>query len=217
MRSQRDRRRPELGNARPATRQGVEPAIRSISEALAARRTDPSPTPAGGLQALSDAPRPTPSRSTAPVPALGPAPRDAAGGGLLLGTAADLVAALWCGASPAAWASEEHPFTAAADVRAALGRMSTDAEVLAIRAPAAERPSARLLAETARAAHAALDTSLPSLGGAISGSGTLPSSVRLRLARMEQWLSIRATTDPNAEPSANLCLWVLDQLEGDLR
>lgn len=103
------------------------------------------------------------------------------------------------------------------DVRATLEGLSTDADVLAIRAPDAERPAAQVLAETARTAHRALAAPVSSLGGAMHGGGALPWSVCLRLARMEQWLTARATTDPSAVAAADLCLWVLDQVEGDPR
>ena len=53
--------------------------------------------------------------------------------------------------------------------------------------------------------------------GASDRDGTLPSAVLRRLARMEEWLSARAAADPTAEPAANLCLWIVNQLEGDGR
>lgn len=175
------------------------------------------PTLADVVQDSSDARRPAPPRPLAAAPAPGAPGREAASAsGRAPWTAAELVAALWREASPNLQATDaQQPSTDVVDLRAVLARVSTDAEVFAVRAGDAERPTVHLLAQTARAAYAALDGPSASRSGAITGSGTLPSAARLRLARMEQWLSARAATDSNAEPSANLCLWILDHLECD--
>ena len=156
--------------------------------------------------------------ASAADPTLAGPRRHSADDGARAATAADLVAALWRDVCAVRRATDGHPSAAAIDVRVALGRLATDAELLAIRAHEIERPAAHLLAVTARAAHAALDTP-PSAAsaGASDPDGTLPSAVLRRLARMEQWLSARAAADPTAEPAANLCLWIVDQLEGNGR
>ncbi|GJG89082.1 hypothetical protein tb265_42630 [Gemmatimonadetes bacterium T265] len=130
------------------------------------------------------------------------------------GTAAGLVASLWRTAPPSMWAPERGAAAPAVELSAVIARLAADAERLLREAEAEERPAVALLAETARAVCTALGTQPPTPDRA-GGEGTaLPSSARLRLARMEQWLAARAAADPCAEPSANLCLWVLDQSEG---
>ncbi len=129
-------------------------------------------------------------------------------------SAADLVTALWRVAPPEVWALG---WRAAEDgVHGALARVAADAEQLAERAAApGERGAARLLAETARAVHSALrdPSAAPVTGPLPTAGGGLASPVRLRLARMERWLAARAATEPEAAPSADLCLWVVEHLE----
>lgn len=135
-------------------------------------------------------------------------------------TAAALVATLWRAARLGIGVIDRPPLDAeppdaAVDLPATIRRIATDAEMLVGHAPVAERPAALLLAETARAVHQVLGARLPNRDGAVGGGGALASAACQRLARMEQWLAARATTDPDAAPSADLCLWVLDRLEGD--
>ncbi|HEY0778912.1 MAG TPA: hypothetical protein VGD56_13160 [Gemmatirosa sp.] len=131
-------------------------------------------------------------------------------------TAAALVATLWRAAWPGRAPLEAEPITAAVDLPTAIRRVAGDAETLAVTASAAEQRAAHLLAETARAVYDTLAGRLSSPDGVVSGGGALASSARRRIARMEQWLAARTATDPDAEPSADLCLWVLDHLEGDV-
>ncbi len=130
-------------------------------------------------------------------------------------TVPDLVAGLWRAGPAAPWTSDPHNGLPAPDLCALLDRCAADAERLATRAPAAERAAAHLLAETARAACAALGGCPGPPSRRTGDEGVLPSLARRRLARMERWLADRAAADPAAEPAANLCLWVLDCLEGD--
>ncbi len=127
----------------------------------------------------------------------------------------DLVAALWRAGSAAPSTPDPLVGPAAPDLCTLLGRCAADAEWLATSAPAAERAAARLVAETARAACAAVGGRGEPPSGQTANASVLPSLVRRRLARMERWLADRAAADPAAEPAANLCLWVLDCLEGD--
>ena len=223
--TERDPRDAEPEHALPASHPDV-PAARPLGSGSSSarhtevRHTDVSPqpatpTPAGGVPASATPPRSARVRVSESAPALDTAPRNPDDAGPLPATAADLVATLWRDACTALRVADARPFADATDLRGTLERMSTDAELLAIRAPDAERPAARLLAETARAAYTVLDAPSSSPSTAVREDGMLASSVRRRLARMEHWLSARSATDANAEPAANLCLWVLERLEGD--
>jgi hypothetical protein len=151
-------------------------------------------------------------------------------------SASALVATLWRTAPPEMWALERRLPAVADGVHVALARVARDAEHVAAGAAAEpERAAARLLAETAWAILAALGDRVGALvAGAVAGpvpgpvsgpvSGPVPgpaatagaglaSPVRLRLARMERWLAARAAGDPAAGPAADLCLWVVEQLE----
>ncbi len=128
-------------------------------------------------------------------------------------TAADLVAALWRAGPAMSWSPAPHP--AAIDVRVILDGCTAHATWLALHAPPAERPAAALLAETSRTIRETLTRPAPATERRPRGDSVLSSPACRRLARMEQWLAARAAIDPAAEPAANLCLWVLDHVEGD--
>ena len=106
-----------------------------------------------------------------------------------------------------------------AGIRDALAALASEATRIADEGASDDRVAARLLAETARAMHAALATSLsratqrPGLAGATRTDSLTPWVDRLRFARMERWLASRAEDDADVEPSASLCLWVTEHLE----
>lgn len=137
--------------------------------------------------------------------------------------ATGLVADLWRRNPPDVWTHGRRGAAGHAQLREALVRCAAAADQLAGEAPAAERPAVQLLGETARAVLTALrdhgagpdSASVPSPDPGAGAGGTLASPVRLRLARMERWLSARTSADPSAEASVNLCLWVLEHLEAD--
>ena len=131
------------------------------------------------------------------------------------GAAAAVVAELWRVACPGPQPLAAEPGAAAVDLAAAIRRVAAEAEQLAVHAPVAERAAARLLTETAQAVQRALGGHAMDGGGTIGEGGTLPSPVRRQLARLERWLATRATADPDAAASADLCLWVLGHLEAD--
>ena len=114
-----------------------------------------------------------------------------------------LVAELWRRLPPVA----DEPFGDAdgrvATLRRTLDTLASRAARLVVTGPVADRAAARLLADTARALHDALAASLAAAGWVD----------RLRFARMERWLAARAEADPDAEPAASLCLWVIEHLE----
>ena len=125
-------------------------------------------------------------------------------------SATDLVAALWRTGPASMWRSTP----TATDLRASLDRCVANADRLAGSGPLTAQPAARLLADTGRALLATLGASSHVTDGAPDEASVLPSSAFRRIARMEQWLSARAVTDPTVEPAANLCLWVLEYVEG---
>ncbi len=200
--------------ARPA-RRGARRDAPSDAPPEAAPATHPDTPPARA--AADERPPAAPAPTGAPdgVPAAEPREaRDARPPEPPPESAADLVAALWRVAPPEVWALG---WRATEDgVHGALARVAADAEQLAERAAApGERGAARLLAETARAVHSALrdPSAAPVTGPLPTAGGGLASPVRLRLARMERWLAARAATEPEAAPSADLCLWVVEHLE----
>jgi hypothetical protein len=129
-------------------------------------------------------------------------------------TAAALTTALWRSAPPALVRGGA-PERASAALRQVLARVADDAARLAEHGPAAERPAAGLLAETARVVADALRDGADDDPPARAPAGGLASGTLLRLARMERWLAERESVDPQAGPSADLCLWVLEHLEVD--
>jgi len=98
-------------------------------------------------------------------------------------------------------------------LRETLATVAADAASIADDRRRTDRAGARLLAETARAIHAALGATLSARLSAARPDAVTPWADRLRFARMERWLAARAEDDPSAEPSASLCLWVIEHLE----
>ena len=100
-------------------------------------------------------------------------------------------------------------------VVATLSRVALQAEMRAVDHVGDVREGAVLLADTARALHALLArTSDARLARDEDEEGDCrPDDARLRVARMERWLSARAQTESYAQPAADLCLWALEHLE----
>lgn len=142
-------------------------------------------------------------------------------------SAAGLVAALWHLQPPDAWAVSR-PVDAEAGLRATLLRLAETADgigsgISMVASEAAACATAQLLADTARAvvatvvdqpAPARLPSDTTPVAGTLVAGWALASPDRQRLARLERWLAARAAVDPIAEPAADLCLWVLEHLEG---
>jgi hypothetical protein len=187
-----------------------------------ARRGPEPPAPPDARQGAAGAPAgppgvPDPAPLPGPLPGpIDPAPvpsgLDAAASALL--EPADLVAALWREVPPA---FAPAPGTAADRAWAALDRLVADAEAVVRGGGAADPRAAALLADTARTVVAVLADASAAATPARTPAGGLASPVRLRLARMEHWLATRAADDVSAAPSADLCLWVLEHLEADVR
>jgi hypothetical protein len=128
--------------------------------------------------------------------------------------AQDLVAELWRRQPPVAHElAGEEPEACLAGLRDTLATVAADAASLARDRRRADQAGAHLLAETARAIHDALGATLSAWSGAPRLDAVTPWADRLRFARMERWLAARAEDDPSAEPSASLCLWVIEHLE----
>ncbi len=74
------------------------------------------------------------------------------------------------------------------------------------------RRAATLLAETAEVLHAAIaDPRAEHWHRAARPE--LPWPLRLRLARLERWLTARAAAEAEATAAADLCLWLAEHLE----
>jgi hypothetical protein len=97
------------------------------------------------------------------------------------------------------------PEACVAGIRRTLAAVAARAASIATAGPRDDLAAATLLRETACAMHDAL--------GAENVGGVTPWVDRIRFARMERWLAARAETDPDAEPAASLCLWVIEHLE----
>jgi len=134
------------------------------------------------------------------------------------GGPARLVAELWQFRPPAGGdASDGDPAACVAELRRTLAIVGAAATRAAADGPPHERHAAALLAETARVIDDALGAprSLrppPARGVSFTADG-VPWVDRLRFARMERWLAARAEGEPDAEPAASLCLWVIEHLE----
>ncbi|MGZ8376100.1 MAG: hypothetical protein ACXWZS_00270 [Gemmatirosa sp.] len=74
------------------------------------------------------------------------------------------------------------------------------------------RRGATLLAETADVLYDAI-TDPKAEHWHRSAHSALPWPVRLRLSRLERWLTARSSTEPEATAAADLCLWLAEQLE----
>jgi hypothetical protein len=128
------------------------------------------------------------------------------------GRVAALVNALWGAHAPMLSAPSASRQDVLVLVRAGLERVSAQAELVAVDGPAAEHAAATQLAETARALHQELER-VPAGGAETLRRDALASSLRLRLVRMEQWLSERGAANPQVRPAADLCLWVVEHLD----
>jgi hypothetical protein len=128
--------------------------------------------------------------------------------------AQDLVAELWRRQPPVAHElAGDEPEACVSALRETLATLAADAASIAGDRRRTDRVGARLLAETARAIHDALGATLSARPSAARLDAVTPWADRLRFARMERWLAARAEDDPSAEPSASLCLWVIEHLE----
>ena len=126
----------------------------------------------------------------------------------------DLVAELWRRQPPVAHElGGDAPDACVTSLRETLATLAADAASLAGDRRRTDHSGARLLAETARAIHDALGATLSAGPSGSRLDAVTPWADRLRFARMERWLAARAEDDPSAEPSASLCLWVIEHLE----